>query len=69
MRRHRVGCAARHQVTVVLLASHSPTGLTGDAATAMVVADALIQGVAAADVENTVQSSHTLNTLRQQMGF
>jgi DNA-binding MurR/RpiR family transcriptional regulator len=56
-------------VTVVLLAPHSPTGLTGDAATAMVVADALIQGVAASDVESTVQTSHTLNTLRQQMGF
>jgi hypothetical protein len=35
----------------------------------MVLADALIQGVAAADVENTVEYSHTLNTLRQQMGF
>jgi DNA-binding MurR/RpiR family transcriptional regulator len=56
-------------VDVVLIAPHSPTGLTGDAATAMVVADALIQGVAAADVENTVEYSHTLNTLRQQMGF
>lgn len=54
---------------VVLIAPHSPTGLTGDAATAMVLADALIQGVAAADVENTVEYSHTLNTLRQQMGF
>ena len=55
--------------TVVLVAPHSPTGLTGDAATAMVVADALIQGVAASDVEGTVESSHTLNTLRQQMGY
>ncbi|MFJ1767035.1 MurR/RpiR family transcriptional regulator [Amycolatopsis sp. NPDC088138] len=56
-------------VDVVLIAPHSPTGLTGDAATAMVVADALIQGVAASDVETTVEYSHTLNTLRQQMGF
>ena len=56
-------------VDVVLIAPHSPTGLTGDAATAMVMADALIQGVAAADVESTVEHSHTLTTLRQQMGF
>src|SRR5262249_50591558 len=54
---------------VALNAPHSPTGLTGDAATAMVVADALIQGVAALDVETTVESSHTLTTLRQQLGF
>ncbi|MEU8635327.1 MurR/RpiR family transcriptional regulator [Amycolatopsis sp. NPDC048633] len=59
----------RDAVSVVLIAPHSPTGLTGDAATAMVVADALIQGVAASDVEGTVENSHTLNTLRQQMGF
>jgi DNA-binding MurR/RpiR family transcriptional regulator len=57
------------EVAVVLIAPHSPTGLTGDAATAMVVADALIQGVAVSDVESTVEYSHTLTTLRQQMGF
>jgi len=56
-------------VTVTLIAPHSPTGLTGDAATAMVAADVLIQAVAAADSESTVENSHTLNTLRQQMGF
>lgn len=59
----------KDSVTLILIAPHSPTGLTGDAATAMVVADALIQGVAASDVETTVEYSHTLNTLRQQMGF
>lgn len=56
-------------VTVTLIAPHSPTGLTGDGATAMVVADVLIQAVAAADPEHTVEASHTLTTLRQQMGF
>jgi DNA-binding MurR/RpiR family transcriptional regulator len=56
-------------VNVTLIAPHSPTGLTGDAATAMVVADVLIQAVAAADSARTVESSHTLTTLRQQMGF
>jgi DNA-binding MurR/RpiR family transcriptional regulator len=59
----------RDAVSVVLIAPHSPTGLTGDAATAMVLADALIQGVASSDVEGTVENSHTLTTLRQQMGF
>jgi DNA-binding MurR/RpiR family transcriptional regulator len=56
-------------VTVTLIAPHSPTGLTGDGATAMVVADVLIQGVAASDAASTVETSHTLTTLRQQMGF
>lgn len=57
------------KVTVTMIAPHSPTGLTGDAATAMVLADALIQGMAASDAASTVETSHTLNTLRQQMGF
>jgi DNA-binding MurR/RpiR family transcriptional regulator len=56
-------------VTVVLNAPHSPTGLTGDAATAMVVADSLVQGVAALDIETTVETSHTLTVLREQMGY
>src|SRR5262249_12030952 len=59
----------KDSVAVSLIAPHSPTGLTGDAATAMVVADVLIQAVAAADPESTVENSHTLTTLRQQMGF
>lgn len=59
----------KDSVTVTLIAPHSPTGLTGDAATAMVVADVLIQSLAASDAESTVESSHTLTTLRQQMGF
>jgi DNA-binding MurR/RpiR family transcriptional regulator len=59
----------KDSVAVTLIAPHSPTGLTGDAATAMVVADVLIQGVAASDAARTVESSHTLNTLRQQLGF
>jgi DNA-binding MurR/RpiR family transcriptional regulator len=56
-------------VTVTMIAPHSPTGLTGDAATAMVLADALIHGVGSSDVARTVETSHTLTILRQQMGF
>ena len=56
-------------MTVVLRAPHTPTGLTGEPITAMILADALAQGVAASDVEHTVEASHTLTMLRQQMGY
>jgi DNA-binding MurR/RpiR family transcriptional regulator len=56
-------------VTVTLRAPHTPTGLTGEPVTALVLADALAQGVATSDVERTVEASHTLTTLRQQMGY
>ncbi len=56
-------------VSVVLRAPNTPTGLTGEPVNTIVLADALIQGVAASDVERTVESSHTLTTLRQQLGF
>jgi DNA-binding MurR/RpiR family transcriptional regulator len=56
-------------VSVVLRAPGTPTGLSGETITAMVLADALAQGVAAADLERTVEVSHTLTTLRQQLGF
>jgi DNA-binding MurR/RpiR family transcriptional regulator len=56
-------------VSLVLRAPHTPTGLSGETITAMVLADALAQGVAASDIERTVESSHTLTTLRQQLGF
>lgn len=35
----------------------------------ILITDALAQGVAASDVERTVEVSHTLTTLRQQLGF
>ena len=57
------------QVSVKLHAPNTPTGLTGEPVTSMVLADALAQGVAAADVERTVQTSHTLTTVRHQLGF
>jgi hypothetical protein len=41
---------------VILQAPNSPTGLTGESISAFVVADALAQAVAAADVERTVQA-------------
>lgn len=56
-------------VAVVLHAPGTPTGLSGETVTVMVLADALAQGVAASDIERTVEVSHTLTTLRQQLGF
>ncbi len=56
-------------VSVVLRAPNTPTGLTGEPVSTMVLTDALTQGVASSDIERTVESSHTLTTLRQQLGF
>jgi DNA-binding MurR/RpiR family transcriptional regulator len=56
-------------VSVALYAPNTPTGLTGEPLTAMVFADALAQGVAASDGSRAVESSHTLTTIRQQLGF
>jgi len=57
------------EVAVALSSPTTPTGLTGEQLTSIVVADVLAQGVAAADVEKTVESSHRLTTLREQLGF
>jgi DNA-binding MurR/RpiR family transcriptional regulator len=57
------------QVTVTLQAPNTPTGLTAEPLTSLVLADGLAQGVAAADVERTVEASHTLTTIRQQLGY
>jgi DNA-binding MurR/RpiR family transcriptional regulator len=57
------------QVAAVLHSPNTPTGLTAEPFTAMVIADALTQGMAASNVERTVESSHTLTTLREQLGF
>jgi DNA-binding MurR/RpiR family transcriptional regulator len=57
------------EVTVALHSPTTPTGLTAEPLTSIVVADVLAQGVAAANVEKTVESSHRLTTLREQLGF
>ena len=57
------------EVTVALLAPTTPTGLTTELLTSLVVADVLAQCVAASDVERTVNSSHRLATLREELGF
>lgn len=57
------------EVAAVLHSPDTPTGLTAEPLTSLVIADALAQGMAAANVERTVESSHTLTTLREQLGF
>ena len=57
------------EVTVVVYAPTTPTGLTSEPLTSIIVADVLSQCVSVADVERTVGSSHRLSTLREQLGF
>jgi DNA-binding MurR/RpiR family transcriptional regulator len=64
-----LGDQLRDDVTAVLHSPNTPTGLTGEPLTSLVLADALVQAMAASDVERSVESSHTLNALREQLGF
>jgi DNA-binding MurR/RpiR family transcriptional regulator len=57
------------EVAAILHSPNTPTGLTAEPLTSIVLADALVQALAAANVERSVESSHTLNALREQLGF
>jgi DNA-binding MurR/RpiR family transcriptional regulator len=57
------------QVTVTLHSPTTPTGLTGEPLTSIIVADVLAQGVAAANVEQSVEASERLTNLRRRLGF
>ena len=57
------------QVTVTLHSPTTPTGLTGEPLTSIIVADVLAQGVAAANVEQSVEASERLTALRHRLGF
>ena len=56
-------------VTVAIHVPNTVTGITPEVLTTIVVTDALAQAVAAADTEQTLESAHTLETIRQQLGF
>jgi DNA-binding MurR/RpiR family transcriptional regulator len=56
-------------VTVTIHVPNTVTGITAEVLTIIVATDALAQAVAAADTEYTLESAHTLETLRQQLGF
>ncbi|GAB2488415.1 MurR/RpiR family transcriptional regulator [Nocardiopsis aegyptia] len=57
------------RVDAVLAAPHTPTGMTAEALTGIVVADALVQSVATADADRAVESSHELTALRARLGY
>lgn len=56
-------------VTVAVHVPNTVTGITAEVLTTIVTTDALAQAVAAADTERTLESAHTLESLRQQLGF
>ncbi|WP_017592064.1 MurR/RpiR family transcriptional regulator [Nocardiopsis potens] len=57
------------RVDVVLTAPHTPTGMTAEALTGIVIADALVQAVAAVDGDRAVATSHDLTAWRSRLGF
>jgi DNA-binding MurR/RpiR family transcriptional regulator len=54
-------------VDAVLTAPHTPTGITAEALTALVVADALLLALTTLDETQAVDTSHQLNALREQL--
>lgn len=66
---HELSARLEGSVTLVIDAPNTSTGLTAEVLSSLTVADALVQGLAALDAERTVQSSHTLGTIRRQLGY
>jgi len=64
-----VGERLAGDVTVAIHVPNTVTGITAEVLTTIVTTDALAQAVAAADTERTLESAHTLESLRQQLGF
>lgn len=55
------------EVEVCLHAPHTPTGLTAEALTSLLVADVLVQAVSAVEQTRTVQTKHELTVLRKAL--
>ncbi|MGW0735189.1 MurR/RpiR family transcriptional regulator [Streptomyces sp. NPDC002851] len=55
------------RVDAVLTAPHTPTGITTEALTALVVADALLLALTTLDESRAVETSHQLTALREQL--
>ncbi|QWB27260.1 MULTISPECIES: MurR/RpiR family transcriptional regulator [Streptomyces] len=55
------------RVDAVLTAPHTPTGITSEALTALVVADVLLLALTTLDEERAVDTSHQLTVLREQL--
>ncbi|MFF2387932.1 MurR/RpiR family transcriptional regulator [Agromyces sp. NPDC058104] len=57
------------RVAVTLTAPHTPTGLTAEVLTSILVADVLAQSVSALAPELAVETSHALTVLRSRLGY
>jgi DNA-binding MurR/RpiR family transcriptional regulator len=62
-----LGEAYADRVEAVLTAPHTPTGITAESLTGLLVADALILALATLDETRAVESSHQLTALREQL--
>lgn len=58
----------RDGVDIVLSAPHTPTGMTAEALTGIIVADALVQAVATIHPDRAVRTSHELTAWRGRLG-
>ncbi|MCX4661755.1 MurR/RpiR family transcriptional regulator [Streptomyces uncialis] len=54
-------------VEAVLTAPHTPTGITAESLTGLIVADALLLALATLDENRAVETSHQLTALREQL--
>lgn len=62
-----LGEAYADRVDAVLTAPHTPTGITAESLTGLLVADALLLALATLDEDRAVGSSHQLTALREQL--
>jgi DNA-binding MurR/RpiR family transcriptional regulator len=58
----------RDSVDIVLSAPHTPTGMTAEALTGIIIADALVQAVATIHPDRAVRTSHELTAWRGRLG-
>lgn len=64
---NKLGDAFEGDIEAVLTASHSPTRITAEALTGLVVADALLLALTTLDEARAVETSHQLTALREQL--
>lgn len=57
------------RVNAVLTAPHTPTGLTSEGLTGILVSDVLVQGISAVAPDAALRSSQLLNDIRARLGY
>lgn len=62
-----LGGAFADKVDAVLAAPHTPTGITAEPLTGIIVADALLLAIDSLDESRSVEHSHQLTALREQL--